>query len=107
MTAQLIDGNALARQIRADVSGRTAALKARGIQPTLAIVLVGDDPASQVYVRNKVKACEEAGIHSVLENAKRELLAVRGPALPRRTLRPRNSIRPGSAIIPQNASVAA
>ncbi|MBL8833805.1 MAG: hypothetical protein JNL71_15555 [Rhodospirillales bacterium] len=50
---------------------------------------------------------EDARIHSVLENAKRELLAVRGPALPRRTLRPRNSIRPGSAIIPQTASVAA
>jgi hypothetical protein len=42
---------------------------------------------------------EDARIHSVLENAKRELIAVRGPALPRRTLRPRNSIRPGSAII--------
>jgi hypothetical protein len=51
---------------------------------------------------------EDARIHSVLEAAKRELLAVRGPALPRRTLRPRNSIRPGSPIIqPGTASVAA
>ena len=46
MTAQLIDGNALARKIRGDVTGRIAALKARGIEPTLAIVLVGEDPAS-------------------------------------------------------------
>ena len=67
MTAQLIDGNALSRQLRADVAQRAAALKARGVTPGLAVVLVGDNPASQVYVRNKVKACEEAGLHSVLE----------------------------------------
>ena len=67
MTAQLIDGNALSRQLRTEVAQRTAALKARGITPGLAVVLVGDNPASQVYVRNKVKACEEAGLHSVLE----------------------------------------
>ena len=67
MTAQLIDGNALSRQLRAQVAQRTQALKARGITPGLAVVLVGDNPASQVYVRNKVKACEEAGLHSVLE----------------------------------------
>lgn len=67
MTAQLIDGNALARQIRADVSGRTAALKARGIQPTLAIVLVGDDPASQVYVKHKVNDSSETGLVANLE----------------------------------------
>ena len=52
MTATLIDGNALAKQIRAEVAHRTAALKARGIAPRLAILLVGDDPASQVYVRH-------------------------------------------------------
>ncbi|MBX9872081.1 MAG: bifunctional methylenetetrahydrofolate dehydrogenase/methenyltetrahydrofolate cyclohydrolase FolD, partial [Burkholderiaceae bacterium] len=46
---------------------RAAALKARGITPGLAVVLVGDNPASQVYVRNKVKACEDSGLHSVLE----------------------------------------
>ncbi|MDP3835198.1 MAG: bifunctional methylenetetrahydrofolate dehydrogenase/methenyltetrahydrofolate cyclohydrolase FolD [Hydrogenophaga sp.] len=67
MTAQLIDGNALSRQLRADVTARVTALKARGITPGLAVVLVGDNPASQVYVRNKVKACEDTGMHSVLE----------------------------------------
>lgn len=67
MTAQLIDGNALSRQLRSEVATRAAALKARGVTPGLAVVLVGDNPASQVYVRNKVKACEEAGLHSVLE----------------------------------------
>ena len=66
MTAQLIDGNALSRQLRADVAQRAAALKARGVTPGLAVVLVGDNPASQVYVRNKVKACEDSGLHSVL-----------------------------------------
>ena len=67
MTAQLIDGLALSRQLRAEAATRAAALTARGHQPGLAVVLVGDNPASQVYVRNKVKACEEAGIHSRLE----------------------------------------
>lgn len=67
MTAQLIDGVALSRQWRARLSDRVAALKARGTQPGLAVILVGDHPASQVYVRNKVKACQEVGIHSVLE----------------------------------------
>ncbi len=67
MAAQLIDGNALSRQMRKQVAERAAALTARGHQPGLAVVLVGDDPASQVYVRNKVKACAEAGLHSVFE----------------------------------------
>jgi methylenetetrahydrofolate dehydrogenase (NADP+)/methenyltetrahydrofolate cyclohydrolase len=67
MTAQLIDGVALSRQIRADVGERAAALTAHGCQPGLAVILVGDDPASAVYVRNKVKACQEHGLHSVLE----------------------------------------
>lgn len=67
MTAQLIDGNALSRQLRADVAARVQALKARGVTPGLAVILVGDNPASQVYVRNKVKACEDTGMHSVLE----------------------------------------
>ena len=67
MTAQLIDGNALSRQLRAEVTQRAAALKARGTTPGLAVVLVGDSPASHVYVRNKVKACEDSGLHSVLE----------------------------------------
>ena len=68
MTAQLIDGNALSRQLRAGVAQRAAALRTRGITPGLAVVLVGENPASQVYVRNKVKACEESGLHSVLEH---------------------------------------
>ncbi|PIT77665.1 bifunctional methylenetetrahydrofolate dehydrogenase/methenyltetrahydrofolate cyclohydrolase FolD [Limnohabitans sp. B9-3] len=67
MTAQRIDGNALSQQLRAQVAIDTAALKAQGLTPGLAVVLVGDNPASQVYVRNKVKACEDAGLHSVLE----------------------------------------
>ena len=67
MTAELIDGTALSRQLRADVAARAAALKAGGVIPGLAVVLVGDNPASQVYVRNKVKACEDNGLQSVLE----------------------------------------
>jgi methylenetetrahydrofolate dehydrogenase (NADP+)/methenyltetrahydrofolate cyclohydrolase len=64
---QLIDGIALSKQLRADVAQRAASLKARGITPGLAVILVGENPASQVYVRNKVKACEDSGLHSVLE----------------------------------------
>jgi len=67
MTAQLINGTALSQQIRADVAVRAAALTARGKQPGLAVILVGDDPASAVYVRNKVLACHATGVHSVLE----------------------------------------
>ena len=67
MTAQLIDGNALAKQIRAEVSGRTQALKTRGIQPALAIILVGEDPASQVYVKHKAADSEQTGLKATLE----------------------------------------
>jgi len=67
MTARLIDGNALAARIRTDVATRAAALTARGRQPGLAVILVGDDPASQVYVRHKVKDCETSGLRSVFE----------------------------------------
>ena len=67
MTAQLISGTELSRTLRAEVAARAAALTARGVKPGLAVILVGDDPASAVYVRNKVKACEESGLHSVLE----------------------------------------
>lgn len=67
MTAQIIDGIALSKQLRAEVAQRTIALKAKGISPGLAVILVGEDPASQVYVRNKIKACEDSGIHSVFE----------------------------------------
>lgn len=67
MTAQLIDGNALARQVRTEVAGRVAALKARGVQPQLNVILVGEDPASQVYTRNKVADSEQTGLAATLE----------------------------------------
>jgi methylenetetrahydrofolate dehydrogenase (NADP+)/methenyltetrahydrofolate cyclohydrolase len=67
MTAQLIDGVALSKAMRADVAKGAAELAAAGRKPGLAVILVGDDPASAVYVRNKVKACGECGFHSVLE----------------------------------------
>jgi len=67
MSALLIDGNALSQQMRADFAARTQSLIAQGVRPGLAVVLVGDNQASQVYVRNKVKACEQVGIHSLLE----------------------------------------
>ncbi|WZB75442.1 bifunctional methylenetetrahydrofolate dehydrogenase/methenyltetrahydrofolate cyclohydrolase FolD [Achromobacter insuavis] len=67
MTARIIDGAALSQRIREEVAQRVAALAAKGTRPGLAVVLVGEDPASQVYVRNKVAACEKAGLHSIKE----------------------------------------
>ncbi len=67
MTAQLIDGNALSRKIREEVAHRTAALKARGVQPALSILLVGEDPASQVYTRHKVNDSAQTGLAATLE----------------------------------------
>ena len=67
MSASIIDGNALSAQLRQQVSERVKVLQTRGITAGLAVILVGDNPASQVYVRNKVKACEQTGIHSLLE----------------------------------------
>ncbi|MNM79790.1 Bifunctional protein FolD protein [compost metagenome] len=67
MPAQLIDGNALAKQIRSEAAQRAASLTERGHRPGLAVILVGEDPASQVYVRNKVKACQDNGFHSSLD----------------------------------------
>jgi methylenetetrahydrofolate dehydrogenase (NADP+)/methenyltetrahydrofolate cyclohydrolase len=67
MSAQLIDGNSLAQRIRAEVAARAAALRARGVAAGLAVILVGDDPASAVYVRHKVTDCETSGLRSVLE----------------------------------------
>ncbi|HET8713998.1 MAG TPA: bifunctional methylenetetrahydrofolate dehydrogenase/methenyltetrahydrofolate cyclohydrolase FolD [Gemmatimonadales bacterium] len=61
--ARLIDGNAIGAEMRAELAGEIAALKKKGITPGLAVVLVGDNPASQVYVRMKGKACEDAGIY--------------------------------------------
>ena len=67
MTAKIIDGTSLSKKLRLQVAERAAALRARGITPGLAVVLVGDNTASQVYVRNKVKACEDNGIYSMLD----------------------------------------
>lgn len=64
MTASIIDGKALSDSIKAEVALRVQALRERGVVPGLAVVLVGEDPASQVYVRNKAAACEKAGLHS-------------------------------------------
>lgn len=64
MRAEIIDGKAIAEQMRADLSAEIEELKARGVTPGLAVVLVGEDPASQVYVRMKGKACEKIGMHS-------------------------------------------
>ena len=67
MTASIIDGNALSALLRQQVSDKVKSLQTRGVTAGLAVILVGDNPASQVYVRNKVKACEQVGIHSLLE----------------------------------------
>ena len=73
MPAQLLDGNALSKKIRSEIAARSAIATAKGVRPGLAVIVVGDNPASQVYVRNKVKACEEVGFHSVLESYSAEL----------------------------------
>ncbi len=65
MTARILDGNALSAQVRAELAEQAATLTRRGVQPSLAVILVGDNPASAVYVRNKVSACEKAGIRSL------------------------------------------
>ena len=65
MTAHIIDGKIIAQQVRAEWKARADALKARGITPGLAAVIVGNDPASKVYVANKVKACAELGLYSI------------------------------------------
>jgi methylenetetrahydrofolate dehydrogenase (NADP+)/methenyltetrahydrofolate cyclohydrolase len=67
MTAKVIDGVKLAASLREQVAERAAVLAGQGVKPGLAVVLVGSDAASQMYVRNKVAACEKAGLHSVLE----------------------------------------
>ena len=67
MTAKIIDGLALSKAVKQTAAAQVLSLKARGVTPGLAVLLVGQDPASQVYVRNKVKACEEYGLRSTLE----------------------------------------
>src|SRR5579863_4392862 len=81
--ANLIDGRAIARQIHDETAGRVAALKKRGVQPGLAFVRVGEDPASKVYVGMKEKACAELGLYSEMHvlpeaTAEAELLALLG-----------------------------
>ncbi|MCZ4316658.1 bifunctional methylenetetrahydrofolate dehydrogenase/methenyltetrahydrofolate cyclohydrolase FolD [Comamonadaceae bacterium G21597-S1] len=66
MVAKVIDGHAVARQVREECRLQTQALKARGVVPGLAVIIVGDDPASKVYVANKVKACNEVGLKSTV-----------------------------------------
>ena len=65
MTARILDGNALAATVRGRLADRAAALKERGVTACLAVILVGEDPASAVYVRNKVAGCEKAGMRSI------------------------------------------
>ncbi|MFZ5824034.1 MAG: tetrahydrofolate dehydrogenase/cyclohydrolase catalytic domain-containing protein, partial [Bacillota bacterium] len=66
MAAQVIDGKAIAQQVRDEVAQSVAQLKEQGLTPGLAVVLVGEDPASQVYTTNKEKTAKELGMHSVL-----------------------------------------
>ena len=65
MSARILDGNALSARVRGELAERAARLTARGTTPCLAVILVGEDPASAVYVRNKVAACEKAGLRSI------------------------------------------
>jgi methylenetetrahydrofolate dehydrogenase (NADP+) / methenyltetrahydrofolate cyclohydrolase len=73
MPAQLLDGVALSKKIRTEITARAAIVTAKGTRPGLAVIVVGDNPASAVYVRNKVKACEDVGFHSVLERYEAEM----------------------------------
>ena len=80
MSAQILDGKALAAEIRSEVKTQIAALAEKGVSTALAVILVGDDSASQVYVRNKIKACADTGIRSLefrmpAETTQQELLA--------------------------------
>ena len=80
MSAQILDGKALAAEIRSEVTTQVAALAEKGVSTALAVILVGDDSASQVYVRNKIKACADTGIRSLefrmpAETTQQQLLA--------------------------------
>ena len=79
--AKIIDGKQIAAQVRGEIKEKTQALVARGIQPGLAVIIVGEDSASQVYVRNKIKACAEVGFYSEnyelpADTSEEELLAL-------------------------------
>ena len=69
--AQIIDGKAVSAQVKAQVAQEVEVLKAQGIVPGLAVVIVGDDPASRIYVNNKKKACQTVGIYSVVRPGSR------------------------------------
>ena len=80
MSAQILDGKALAAEIRSEMKTQVAALAEKGVSTALAVILVGDDSASQVYVRNKIKACADTGIRSLefrmpAETTQQQLLA--------------------------------
>ena len=81
MPAKIIDGNALSKQLRTQIATNSAILTAKGTKPGLAVILVGQNPASQIYVRNKIKACHDANIHSELinldENTSQEELLIK------------------------------
>jgi len=64
MTAKIIDGKAMAKTVRSESKQRVNKLAEQGIRPGLAVIIVGDNPASQVYVRNKIRACDEVGLYS-------------------------------------------
>ena len=64
MAAEILDGKKMSEKLRAEIAERVAALKGKGVTPGLAVILVGNDPASEIYVRNKGKGCEEVGIYS-------------------------------------------
>ncbi len=72
MSARIIDGKKIAQEVREKIKQEVEELKARGVKPGLAVILVGEDPASQVYVRNKHKACQEVGIYSEVHRLDRE-----------------------------------
>ena len=81
MSAKIIDGNALAREIRSEWKSHADLLIERGMQPGLAVIIVGSNPASSIYVRNKARACDEVGIysevHSFLESASQDEVIAR------------------------------
>jgi methylenetetrahydrofolate dehydrogenase (NADP+)/methenyltetrahydrofolate cyclohydrolase len=73
MPAKLLDGKAMSAELKAEIAARTEKMKAKGIIPGLAVILVGDDPASEIYVRNKQKGCEEVGFHSCTIRMNRDI----------------------------------
>ena len=68
MAAQILDGKAISAELRGAIAQRVARLREKGVTPGLAVILVGADPASQIYVRNKSVGCDQVGIHSVTIN---------------------------------------